>query len=106
MGAGSANCKVVARPPGRVWAQTPVAVKRGGPQGRGGGGWGPLCVVGQCGVGGGGGGVGGLVNWRVPGAVERQKLGVDCRVPSKGWVGLRDRRVRGWSADEGGASHV
>ena len=28
MGAGSANCKVVARPPGRVCAQTPVAVKR------------------------------------------------------------------------------
>ena len=28
MGAGSANWRVVARPPGRVWAQTPVAVKR------------------------------------------------------------------------------
>ena len=28
LGAGSANCKVVARPPGRVCAQTPVAVKR------------------------------------------------------------------------------
>ena len=27
-GAGSANCSVVARPPGRVCAHTPVAVKR------------------------------------------------------------------------------
>lgn len=28
LGAGSANCRVVARPPGRVCAHTPVAVKR------------------------------------------------------------------------------
>lgn len=87
MGAGSANCKVVARPPGRVCAQTPVAVKRVASltcldmaiERVGGEGW-----------------------WAMGGwaKVMGGKLGCGLQ-GAKSWVGLRDRRVRGWSADEG-----